>query len=178
MDPQLTPEATSQPSKSQQSTPRLQSHTNESPSSPDLVEIDKDDSKLNELGTKRRSEVWNHFDLKKINGAIKAYCRYCLEKLVGDSNFVTSHLKKHYMKKHHKKENIKQKILESNFNKGHPELSSYNFNHEIAKKELAIIIIMHEYPLSMVDHVGFKRYSSTLQPLFKVPCRNTIKKMK
>ncbi|WOH00516.1 hypothetical protein DCAR_0519881 [Daucus carota subsp. sativus] len=35
---------------------------------------------------------------------------------------------------------------------------------------------MHEYPISIVDHIGFKRYSSFLQPLFKVPCRNTIKK--
>ncbi|KAH7853298.1 hypothetical protein Vadar_000990 [Vaccinium darrowii] len=34
---------------------------------------------------------------------------------------------------------------------------------------------MHEYPLSIVDHIGFRRYSTALQPLFKVPCRNTIK---
>ncbi|WOH11161.1 hypothetical protein DCAR_0830640 [Daucus carota subsp. sativus] len=33
-----------------------------------------------------------------------------------------------------------------------------------AKAELAEIIIMHEYPLCIVD-----------QPLFKVPSRNTIK---
>ncbi|CAN1800840.1 Putative AC transposase [Linum perenne] len=28
----------------------------------------------------------------------------------------------------------------------------------------------------MVDYIGFKRYSCSLQPLFKVPCRNKIKK--
>ncbi|CAN0826474.1 Putative AC9 transposase [Linum grandiflorum] len=35
---------------------------------------------------------------------------------------------------------------------------------------------MHEYPLSMVDHLYFKRFVSSLQPLFTVPSRNTIKK--
>ncbi|KAL6175712.1 hypothetical protein ACLB2K_052351 [Fragaria x ananassa] len=38
------------------------------------------------------------------------------------------------------------------------------------------MIIMHEYPLSMVEHLEFKRYSKALQHSFKVPCRNTIKK--
>ena len=35
---------------------------------------------------------------------------------------------------------------------------------------------MHEYPLSIVDHLYFKRFVCSLQPLFTVPCRNTIKK--
>ncbi|XP_028214896.1 zinc finger BED domain-containing protein RICESLEEPER 2-like [Glycine soja] len=35
---------------------------------------------------------------------------------------------------------------------------------------------MHEYPLAIVDHLGFRRYSAALQPVFQVPTRNTIKK--
>jgi hypothetical protein len=35
---------------------------------------------------------------------------------------------------------------------------------------------MHEYPLSIVEHTGFERFVSSLQPVFRVPCRNTIKK--
>jgi hypothetical protein len=38
------------------------------------------------------------------------------------------------------------------------------------------MIVVHEYPLSMVDHVGFRRFCAALQPLFKVVSRNTIKK--
>nr|KYP45625.1 Putative AC transposase [Cajanus cajan] len=34
---------------------------------------------------------------------------------------------------------------------------------------------MHEYPLAIVDHLGFKIYLSVLQPLFQVPSRNTMK---
>ncbi|KAK3039753.1 hypothetical protein RJ639_027410 [Escallonia herrerae] len=55
------------------------------------------------------------------------------------------------------------------------ELGNYTFDQEFARRELGSMIILHEYPLSIVDHVGFRRYSSALQPLFKVPTRNTIK---
>ncbi|CAN1749374.1 Putative AC transposase [Linum perenne] len=34
---------------------------------------------------------------------------------------------------------------------------------------------MHEYPLSIVDHLYFKNFVFSLQPLFSVPFRNTIK---
>ncbi|KAK3042015.1 hypothetical protein RJ639_001717 [Escallonia herrerae] len=56
-----------------------------------------------------------------------------------------------------------------------PELGNYTFDQEFARRELGSMIILHEYPLSIVDHVGFRRYSSALQLLFKVPTRNTIK---
>ncbi|CAN0903861.1 hypothetical protein LINGRAHAP2_LOCUS22764 [Linum grandiflorum] len=36
-------------------------------------------------------------------------------------------------------------------------------------------IIMHEYPLSMVDHLYFNRFVRSLQPMFSVPSRNTMK---
>ncbi|XP_012700739.1 zinc finger BED domain-containing protein RICESLEEPER 2-like [Setaria italica] len=38
------------------------------------------------------------------------------------------------------------------------------------------MIILHEYPLSMVDHAGFQRFASALQPLFKMGTRNTLRK--
>ncbi|PKA56375.1 Putative AC transposase [Apostasia shenzhenica] len=34
---------------------------------------------------------------------------------------------------------------------------------------------MHEYPLSIVDHFGFRKFVNGLQPLFKMVTRNTIK---
>ncbi|KAA3487988.1 zinc finger BED domain-containing protein RICESLEEPER 1-like [Gossypium australe] len=38
------------------------------------------------------------------------------------------------------------------------------------------MIILHEYPISMVEHYGFRKYSKSLQLRFKVPSRNTTKK--
>ncbi|CAN1768798.1 Putative AC transposase [Linum perenne] len=35
---------------------------------------------------------------------------------------------------------------------------------------------MHEYPMSIIDHLHFKRFCYSLQPMFTVPSRNTLKK--
>lgn len=54
-------------------------------------------------------------------------------------------------------------------------LSNYHFDPEKSRNDLASMIIIHKYPLSIVDHLGFRVYSEGLQPLFKVPSRNTVK---
>ena len=54
-------------------------------------------------------------------------------------------------------------------------LNAYHFDQDESRKEIAHMIILHEYPLSIVDHIGFRRYSTSLQPLFKMVCRNIIK---
>ena len=43
-------------------------------------------------------------------------------------------------------------------------LSTYSFDQENARKDLESMIVLHEYPLSMVNHVGFKilQYPSTI----------------
>ena len=72
-----------------------------------------------------------------------------------------------------------QKILGAHYlAKGKQDLvfGATAFNSDFSKRELAIPITMHEYPLSIVDHLYFKRFVCSLQPLFTVPCRNTIKK--
>ncbi|KAM0826474.1 hypothetical protein ACQ4PT_068854 [Festuca glaucescens] len=46
----------------------------------------------------------------------------------------------------------------------------------LARKELALMICVHEYPLSIVEHALFRKFCKTLQPLFKMVCRNTIRK--
>ncbi|XP_042472454.1 zinc finger BED domain-containing protein DAYSLEEPER-like [Zingiber officinale] len=49
-------------------------------------------------------------------------------------------------------------------NDGTTQLRAYLVNQDQAKTELANIIILHEYPLSMVDHVGFRRFIYVLCP--------------
>ncbi|KAF7143102.1 hypothetical protein RHSIM_Rhsim05G0140000 [Rhododendron simsii] len=136
----------------------------------DKVSDDDDNKKL-------RSPYWAHYRRVKIAGVFKAICKYCGDKINGETKNGTSHLSQHYIRKHQKKDTMRQQVLTNNFmNKDRPPLlTSYSFDHGTARKELANAIIMHEYPLSIVDHVGFKRYSNALQPLFKVPCRNTMK---
>ncbi|KAG5565319.1 hypothetical protein RHGRI_001273 [Rhododendron griersonianum] len=55
-------------------------------------------------------------------------------------------------------------------------IQSYSYDPEVARKQLAYMIIMHEYPLSMVEHVGFRRFCHALQLVFHVISRNTMKR--
>jgi hypothetical protein len=54
-------------------------------------------------------------------------------------------------------------------------LEHYMFDQDVARQALASMITLHEYPLCMVDHIGFRRFESSLQPLFKMVSRNTIR---
>ncbi|CAN1817859.1 Zinc finger BED domain-containing protein RICESLEEPER 2 [Linum perenne] len=124
------------------------------------------------------SDVWVHFSRKRVNGVLKARCKYCLKLLSGDSNSGTSHLRNHNRTCIRKKiHDGQQKVLGPNFlHKGKAQLVATEYNYEVAKKELCSMILVHEYPLSIAEHLGFKRFCCALQPLFKVPCHNTMKK--
>ncbi|KAK3212211.1 hypothetical protein Dsin_016917 [Dipteronia sinensis] len=58
---------------------------------------------------------------------------------------------------------------------GDVKLSAFQFDQDIARRELANMVILHEYPLSIVDHFGFQRFLTSVQPMFKIPTRNTLK---
>ncbi|GLU01945.1 hypothetical protein SLE2022_192200 [Rubroshorea leprosula] len=46
----------------------------------------------------------------------------------------------------------------------------------MARRKLSYMITAHELPLSIVDHIFFRRFVAALQPRFKYVSRNTIKK--
>ncbi|CAN0847075.1 Zinc finger BED domain-containing protein DAYSLEEPER [Linum grandiflorum] len=112
---------------------------------------------------------------------MKAKCKYCCKILGGDTSNVTSHLRNHkklcVQKQIH---NGSQKNIAVNFlpngGIGKKELCSGQFNNEVSRKQLATMVVMHEYPLGMVDHLYFKIFCNGLQTLFKVPSTNTTLK--
>lgn len=59
--------------------------------------------------------------------------------------------------------------------KGAVAVENYMFNQDVARKALYTMITLHEYPLSIVDHLGFRQFVSALQHLFKIGTRNTIR---
>ena len=82
---------------------------------------------------------------------------------------------KRYAKK--PKQDIRQMLLQSGSknNDGKQELHNYVFDQQQSRHELAPAIVLHEYPLSVVDHIGFQKFVKSLQPYFKLVSRNTIK---
>ena len=67
-------------------------------------------------------------------------------------------------------------MLNATVNKGKVQVGAFSFDYDTSRRELANMIIKHEYPLSMVEHSGFRKFVGSLQPVFKVISRNTLKK--
>ncbi|CAN4087344.1 unnamed protein product [Withania somnifera] len=53
-------------------------------------------------------------------------------------------------------------------------LGSVRFDQERSRLDLARMIMLHGYPLSMVDHVGFKIFVKNLQPQFEVLTNSAV----
>ncbi|KAJ0113458.1 hypothetical protein Patl1_03077 [Pistacia atlantica] len=55
-------------------------------------------------------------------------------------------------------------------------LSNYHLDQQAGRYDLANMIILHEYPLSMVDDMGFKKFYNTISPSFNVVSKRIIKR--
>ena len=87
---------------------------------------------------------------------------------VGKSSYGMSHLKQHFYRCPRRKADggdIRQMILKTD-SKGNVNSSALNEKQGIEK--LAKMIILHDYPLSMVEHRGFRDFTTTIQPLSSV----------
>ncbi|KAG6537720.1 hypothetical protein ZIOFF_002815 [Zingiber officinale] len=163
--------------------PQISEVNNEVPQDqPNMTSVAADassstDATPSAIGTRKlTSDVWNHFRRKKINGMDKAICNYCEKSLSGNSKYGTTHLREHFkICPRQTVSDIRQKILIKEKNKRDFVIKGFQFDQEVSRCMLAEMIILHEYPLTIVEHHGFRKLLASLQPLFKVPCRNTIK---
>jgi hypothetical protein len=145
----------------------------------DRVVIDDEDDVPFVKKRKLKSDVWLDFEQVTVNGRTRAECKWCKKTLAGDGRAGTTHLRNHIAscQSRQVRKGLKQSTLKLGKDKnGAVLLDKYVFDKQVARKELALMICLHEYPLSMVDHAGFRRFCAAMQPLFKVMSRNTIKK--
>ncbi|BAB64746.1 P0560B06.12 [Oryza sativa Japonica Group] len=112
-----------------------------------VIEIDDDVA----VGNKRKLKyaIWQEFGQVKVGNVWKAKCSWCQKLLSGNSGGCPHH-----------------SVM----------LETHVFDQNLARKKLALMICLHEYPLSIVDHAGFHKFCDVLQPLFKLMSRNTIRK--
>ena len=135
--------------------------------------------------------MWNYFKKKNIDGKVKAQCNYCGRLMVGDSTSGMTHLKLHKEKSCpsalreasplREGTDIRKQVLVKQHNmtrsKGISSPSVFNEEDQKAsRKDLARMVIFHDYPLAIVDHVGFRDFVGDLQPNFKIVGRNTLKR--
>ncbi|CAI8592311.1 unnamed protein product [Vicia faba] len=124
----------------------------------DIGQQEEIDTILEPASKKLRSNVWQEFKKMKVNGKDKAECIWCKKQLSGTSKNGTNHLKGHLLSC------IQKKIKTRNHDKGQPfllptisegkqELGIGTYDPKHVKKLIAEAIIMHDYPLSIVDHI-------------------------
>ena len=125
-----------------------------------------------------RSIVWEHFEKKKINGIDKVVCNYCKNALVARSTDGTKHLHDHLKTCQVKKETEATEFRPAKKAAGEKGKTAVetHFDPDITRRKMARAIVMHEYPLSIVEHQGLRDVMSSLNQLWKPVSRNTIKK--
>jgi hypothetical protein len=130
------------------------------------------------------SDVWLEMKKEFVGGEWKGICNYCHKGLSAKSKSGTSHLRDHL-----KVCTLRQLKLNSKTGKslsqsslrmtaqsdGKVTVETYTFDQETAREELGNMIVLHDYPLSIVDNAGFRRFVGALQPLFHLHTRNTIR---
>ncbi|GMI67880.1 hypothetical protein HRI_000457300 [Hibiscus trionum] len=139
------------------------------------------DSVILPLTMRHTSTTWTHFTRKRVGEEVKDECNYCNKQLARGPRAGTSHLTEHTKKCVKKCLDIRQTRLFGTQAKdgGSNEtlsLAPYEFHQDHGRRDLAEMIILHEYPLSIVEHYGFRKYSKTLQSSFKVHFRSTTQK--
>ncbi|XP_031282814.1 zinc finger BED domain-containing protein DAYSLEEPER-like [Pistacia vera] len=140
---------------------------------------------------KKKSIVWEHFTIETVSaGCRRACCKQCKQSFAystGSKVAGTSHLKRHIAK------GTCPALLR---NQGNNQLTPYtprmggseppkrryrspsvpyiSFDQDRCRHEIARMIIMHNYPLHMVEHPGFITFVQNLQPRFDKVSFNTV----
>lgn len=124
------------------------------------------------------SHVWNDFEKVKKDGGDVAICKFCRKQLSGSSSSGTTHLNNH-LKRCHRKLNtdIRGWMVTTEIKRedGNPIRRLNKYSEKRSRLELARMIIYHEYPFSIVEHVGFRRFVYTLCPSFKLIPREVMR---
>jgi len=101
---------------------------------------------------------------------VKALCKYCDKPLNAKRNHETSHLWSHYDSCPKNDQTVRSTPSQRS------RVREDAFNQEVSRRKLVEAIIMHEYPLTIVEYIGFKMFSFSLETRFKMVSRGTIKR--
>ncbi|KAK9689502.1 hypothetical protein RND81_09G063400 [Saponaria officinalis] len=155
----------------------------------DLDDIPEDDDVDNGVavgrrGRKRTSDCWDYFDKPVLHkGKQMARCKSCKIWYTAASGSGTSHLNDHWRqrctKRHCNLEVGQQTLQFKSGGNGETKTASVTaskiIKQDVARAKLLKMIIVHEYPLSVVDHVCFRDFVQYLNPDFKIISRNTLR---
>lgn len=134
---------------------------------------------------KLTSAAWDTFDVVTVKGVRRAKCKDCNSLLSYSGANGTSHLNKH-AKNHCSGRHLRLGVGQSQlkFKTEDDDTTSLAvkekakkvvFDQDVSRRELVKMVVIHEYPLSIVDHIGFRSFVKSLNDNFKMISRNTLK---
>ncbi|KAL6496591.1 hypothetical protein OROGR_029849 [Orobanche gracilis] len=145
---------------------------------------------------KKKSIVWEHFTIEAVGaGCRRACCKQCKQSFAystGTKVAGTSHLMRHIAKgtcpvvlRNQEKNQMGPYSAPSKmrtFSDQQPKQRRYRtpsvpyiaFDADRCRHEIAKMIIMHDYPLHIVEHPGFVAFVQNLQPHFDMVSFNTV----
>ncbi|CAN6540769.1 unnamed protein product [Malus baccata var. baccata] len=143
---------------------------------------------------KKKSIVWEHFTIENVGpGCRRACCKQCKQSFAystGSKVAGTSHLKRHIAKGTCpallRNQNNNQSSPYTPASRGgsssNPPKRRYRtantpqiiFDPDRCRHEIVRMIIMHDYPLHMVEHPGFVAFAQNLNPQFNMVSFNTV----
>ncbi|KAK4853994.1 hypothetical protein QYF36_017430 [Acer negundo] len=142
---------------------------------------------------KKKSIVWEHFTIETVSaGCRRACCKQCKQSFAystGSKVAGTSHLKRHIAKgtcpallRNQDNNNNQLTPYTPRIGGSEPPKRRYrspnvqyvSFDQDRCRLEIAKMIIMHDYPLHMVEHPGFITFVQNLQPRFDKVSFNTV----
>ena len=99
-------------------------------------------------------------------------------KKLGKSRNGTKHLHDHFkICPLRRQRDIRQSCLKpTKTNEEKLVLNLALFYYEACRRDLACAITLHEYPINMVEHKGFKKFLSGVQPMIKMISRSTMRR--
>ncbi|XP_027066767.1 zinc finger BED domain-containing protein DAYSLEEPER [Coffea arabica] len=146
---------------------------------------------------KKKSIVWEHFTIETVGaGCRRACCKQCKQSFAystGSKVAGTSHLKRHIAKGTCPVVLRNQEKNQSSPFSAPSKVGGYgagtdtprrryrttappyvSFDPDRCRDEISRMIIMHDYPLNIVEHPGFVAFVQNLQPRFDMVSFNTV----
>lgn len=138
---------------------------------------------------RKKSIVWEHFTIETVGaGCTRACCNQCKRSfayITGSRMAGTSHLKRHISLGICPVSRQKNQMTpytpgsktgatdapKRRYNRAH---ASFSFDQDRCTYEIVKMIIMHDYPLHIVEQQGFINFVRSLQPQFNMVTFNTI----
>lgn len=143
---------------------------------------------------KKKSIVWEHFTIESVSpDCRRAYCKQCKQSFAystGSKVAGTSHLKRHIAKgtctailRGQDKNQLvgtytppsRGSVNDTPKRRYRTSSSPYvMFDQDRCRQDIARMVIMHDYPLHMVEQPGFVSFVKNLQPRFNMVSFNTV----